>query len=82
MEANHLVDYSSFDETIDVEGFLSDKNLTLPKLFALLRTWNQSVQNHFPQLILAVGRRMQKEESRIVGLFSYWTRRLMSMNMI
>lgn len=55
MEANHLVDYSSFDETIDVERFLSDKNLTLPKLFALLRTWNQSVQNHFPQLILTVG---------------------------
>lgn len=55
MEANHLVDYSSFDDVLDVEGFLCEKNLTLHKLFALLRTWNQSVQKHFAKLIFSVG---------------------------
>ena len=55
MESNHLVDYSSLDETIHLEEFLTNQNLTLVKLFALLRTWNTSVQNHFAELILLVG---------------------------
>jgi hypothetical protein len=56
-ELNHFIDYSSFDESINLEEFLSNKNdnqLTLTKLFALLRTWNKTVHKHFPKLIFSV----------------------------
>jgi hypothetical protein len=51
-ELKHSIDYSSFDETINLEEFLN--NLTLTKLFALLRTWNKTVHNHFAKLIFVV----------------------------
>ena len=82
MEANHLVDCSSFDDVLDVEGVLSEKNLTLHKLFALLRTWNQSVQNQFAKLIFSVGQQTERERTLIVDLFRSWTRRLTSMSTI
>jgi hypothetical protein len=53
-ELKHSIDYSSFDETINLEEFLNSKNLTLTKLFAVLRTWNKTVHNHFAKLILVV----------------------------
>ncbi len=56
-ELNHFIDSSSFDESINLEDLISNKNdnpLTLTKLFALLRTWKKSVHNHFAQLIFLV----------------------------
>jgi len=57
IELNNFIDYSSFDDAINLEEFFSNKNdnqLTLAKLFALLRTWNKTVQNHFAKLIFLV----------------------------
>ena len=56
MESDHLIDYSSFDETMHLEEILATKDFTLTKLFAILRTWNKTVHNHFAQLILLVSR--------------------------
>ncbi|CAF1147699.1 unnamed protein product [Adineta ricciae] len=56
-DLNDFIDYSSFDESINLEEFISNKNdnqLTLTKLFALLRTWNKTVHNHFVKLILSI----------------------------
>jgi hypothetical protein len=53
-ELTHPIDYSSFDDTINLEEFLHNKNLTLTKLFALLRLWNKPVHNHFAKLIFLV----------------------------
>jgi hypothetical protein len=58
-ELNNFIDYSSFDDSINLEEFISNKNdnqFTLTKLFALLRTWNKAVHNHFAKLILLVSR--------------------------
>jgi len=57
IELNNFIDYSSFDDSINLEEFISNKNdnqLTLTKLFALLRTWNKTVHNHFAKLIFLV----------------------------
>ncbi|UJR36394.1 hypothetical protein I4U23_029117 [Adineta vaga] len=57
IELNDFIDYSSFDESINLEEFFSNKNdnqLTLTKLFALLRTWNKTVHNHFTRLISTI----------------------------
>lgn len=62
-DLNHFIDYSSFDDGINLEEFLSNKNdnqLTLTKLFALLRTWTKSVHNHFPKLIFLVCEKQTK----------------------
>jgi len=57
IELNPIVDYSSFDESINIEDILTKKThhqLTLAKLFALLRTWTQIAHKHFLKLILLV----------------------------
>lgn len=64
MESNHLIDYSSFDDTINLEEVISNQNLTLTKLFALLRTWNQSVHKQFAKLVFLVGEREGKRAGR------------------
>ena len=54
---NHFIDYSSFDESIDLEEFLSNKTdnqLSLAKLFAYLRIWNKTIQKNFSRLIFLV----------------------------
>lgn len=56
-ELNDFIDCSSFDDAINVEELLSNKNgnqLTLAKLFALLRTWSKTVHNNFAKLALLV----------------------------
>jgi hypothetical protein len=62
-ELNNFIDYSSFDDSINLEEFISNKNdnqLTLTKLFALLRTWNKAVHNNFAKLILLVSTNQEK----------------------
>ena len=57
IELNNFIDYSSFDDTSDLEEFLSNRNdnqLTLTKLFALLRTWNRNVHKNFLKLVCLV----------------------------
>jgi hypothetical protein len=64
IELNNFIDYSSFDDSINLEEFLSNKNdnqITLTKLFALLRTWNKTVHNHFAKLIYLVGRKIKEQ---------------------
>ena len=66
-DLNDFIDYSSFDESINLEEFVSNKNdnqLTLTKLFALLRTWNKAVHNHFVKLILSVGEILTLNQSK------------------
>ncbi|CAF0741452.1 unnamed protein product [Rotaria sordida] len=51
---NNFIDYSSFDDSINLDEFISNKNgnpITLAKLFALLRTWNNTVHKSFTKLI-------------------------------
>ena len=63
IELNNFIDYSSFDDEINIEEFFSNKNdnqLILTKLFALLRTWNKNVHKHFPKLIFFVCKKKTK----------------------
>ncbi|CAF3640525.1 unnamed protein product [Adineta steineri] len=56
-ELNDFIDYSSFNDSINFEEYFTNKNdnqLTLTKLFALLRTWNKSVHDNFAKLILLI----------------------------
>ena len=56
-ESNHFIDYSSLDESINLEEFLSNKTdnqLSLAKLFALLRIWNKTIQKNFSKLMFLV----------------------------
>ncbi|CAF3213529.1 unnamed protein product [Rotaria socialis] len=51
---NNFIDYSSIDDSINLEDFISNKNdnpITLTKLFGLLRTWNNIVHKNFTKLI-------------------------------
>jgi hypothetical protein len=63
IDLNNFIDYSSFHDEINFEEFISNKNdnqLTLTKLFALLRTWNKTVHNHFAKLIFLVCEKRKK----------------------
>lgn len=83
---NNFIDYSSFNDGINLEEFLSNKNdnpITLTKLFALLRVWNQHVHKNFPKLISSVGITREHEDKYISWLyFRRWKKRLISMSSI
>lgn len=67
-DLNHIIDYSSFDDEINFDEFLSNKNdnqLTLTKLFALLRTWTKTVHNHFAKLIFLVCETRKKTQENL-----------------
>ncbi|CAF0920095.1 unnamed protein product [Rotaria sp. Silwood1] len=54
LSLNNFIDYSSFDDSINLDEFISKKNdnpITLTKLFALLRTWNHTVHKNFTKLV-------------------------------
>lgn len=56
---NDFVDYSSLDDSINLDEFLANKNdnpITLAKLFALLRTWKTIVHKNLTKLICLVCR--------------------------
>ncbi|CAM4812542.1 unnamed protein product [Rotaria magnacalcarata] len=54
LSLNNFIDYSSIDDSINLEDFISNKNdnpITLTKLFALLRTGNSIVHKNFTKLV-------------------------------
>ncbi|CAF2773039.1 unnamed protein product [Rotaria sp. Silwood2] len=54
LSLNNFIDYSSFDDSMNLDEFISNRNdnpITLTKLFALLRTWNNTVHKNFTKLI-------------------------------
>jgi hypothetical protein len=61
-ELNQFIDYSSFDDSINFEELVLNKHdnqLTLAKLFALLRLWNNNVHKYFAKLIFLVCEKLE-----------------------